>query len=145
MMSARLNFQRYDDAEEPYVYVQTSRQIRRLTDPLFEIVRRDPIKKQMEGQLLLDSYYPLPWMLADFAFVSYAKDGQFPDGLNADFIATEKSKADRIEKLLRAPYYRREFKLRDAQEDCVAWFRASIFHDLMPGEKLVGPAESAPK
>ncbi len=143
MVGARLNFLNYDAPQEPYVYVQTSRQVHRLLDPVFELVRRDPIQQQMEGQLILDSYYPLPWIFEDLAFVSYLQGGQIPNEVTADFVATEKSKADRVEKLLREPYYRREFKLRDAQEDCVAWFRAALFKDLLEGEPLVGPAPGA--
>lgn len=143
MASLRLNFVRYDDPQEPYVYVQTSRQIHRLVDPVFALVRRDPIQKQMDGQLILDSYYPLPWIFGDMALISYLNDGQVPTETTADFIATEKSKADRVEKLLKEPYYRREFRLRDAQEDCVAWFRASLFHEELKGEPLVGPPEKS--
>ncbi|MGH8047335.1 MAG: flippase activity-associated protein Agl23, partial [Chthoniobacterales bacterium] len=93
MWSARLNFMKYDDATEPYVYVQTSREIHRLIDPVFTLVARDPINHQLAGQFFLDSYYPLPWIFNDFPLVSYTKDSQGPAKLTGDFIAAEISKA----------------------------------------------------
>jgi uncharacterized protein (TIGR03663 family) len=140
MKSAKLNFINYAALNEPYVYVQTSPEIRRFTDPLLALAKRDPAGYQADGQLMLGSYYPLPWMLGDFPNISYFRDEQFPPRLTGDFLAAEKSKADRVEAALREPYYRRDFRLRDAQEDCVAWFRVAKFRDLLQGEKIVGPA-----
>jgi uncharacterized protein (TIGR03663 family) len=139
MLGARLNFVNFDDPREPYVYVQTSREIRRLTDPVLALAKRDPMNYQLEGQLILDSYYPLPWMFAEFPMVSYPKPSQWPEALTGDFIAAEKSKAARVEAMLTEPYYRRDFRLRDAQEDCVVWFKVATFHDLLDGETIVQP------
>ncbi len=139
MRSVQLNFRKFADPTEPYVYVQTFPEIRRFTEPLLTLARRDPAAYQLDGQLMLDSYYPLPWMLGDFTNISYFRDENWPAVLDGDFLAAEKSKAERIEKMLTAPYYRRNFRLRDAQEDCVAWFRVSKFHALLDGEPIVGP------
>ena len=141
MLSAKLNFINYANPAEAYVYVQTAPEIYRLTDPLFAMEKRDPAAYQMPGQFMLDSYYPLPWMLGDFAHIAYFQNKQIPDEITGDFVAAEKSKADGIQAKLTEPYYRREFKLRDAQEDCVAWFRVSTFHDVLDGEPIVGPAK----
>jgi uncharacterized protein (TIGR03663 family) len=141
MRSVRLNFWDYDNAREPYVYVQTFSDIRRFTDPLLKLAKRNPAAYQLNGQLLLDSYYPLPWMLGDFQNVGYYKEDRWPAKLDGDFIAAEKSKAERVEKLLTEPYYRREFRIRDAQEDCVVWFKVSAFGGELKGETIVGPAK----
>lgn len=137
MLSANLNFRAYDDPRQPYVYVQTSRQIHRLIDPLFERAKKDPTTYQLRGELFLDSYYPLPWILAEFVNVSYSKTPG--DAGTPDFIVAEQSKVERVERFLREPYYRREFRLRDAQEDCVAWFRVSTFKEQLAGENTVTP------
>jgi uncharacterized protein (TIGR03663 family) len=141
MRSVRLNFWDYANPREPYVYVQTFPEIRRFTGPLLDLARKNPAAHQLDGQLLLDSYYPLPWMLGDFQNVGYYKEDRWPDKLDGDFIATEKSKAARVEAKLAEPYYRREFRIRDAQEDCVAWFKVSVFRDELAGEPVVGPAK----
>ncbi|MDD5200326.1 MAG: TIGR03663 family protein [Terrimicrobiaceae bacterium] len=142
MRGAQLNFRDFANPAEPYVYVQTFPEIRRLTDPLLTLAQTNPAAHGLTGEILLDSYYPLPWMLGDFPNVAYRKDTEWPDPLAADFIAAEKKKAERVEKLLREPYYRREFRLRDAQEDCVAWFRVAAFRSLLRGEPTVGPQPS---
>jgi hypothetical protein len=121
--------------------VQTFPEIRRFTGPLLDLARKNPAAHQLDGQLLLDSYYPLPWMLGDFQNVGYYKEDRWPDKLDGDFIATEKSKAARVESKLAEPYYRREFRIRDAQEDCVAWFKVSVFRGQLEGEAVVGPAK----
>lgn len=145
MIGARLNFIDFAAPNEPYVYVQTSSEIRRFTDPLLALAKQDPSARQMAGQLMLDSYYPLPWMLGDFPNTSYFKDDQWPAELTGDFLAAEKSKAARVESMLREPYYRREFRLRDAQEDCVAWFRVSTFRDLLKGEPVADSTKNSPR
>jgi uncharacterized protein (TIGR03663 family) len=141
MWSTRLNFMNYDDKDEPYVYVQTSRQIHQLLDPVFTFAARDPVGEDINGLFILESYYPLPWILGDYTRIVYANDNSWPTVIASDFIAAEKSKADRVERMLAEPYYRREFRLRDAQEDCVAWFRVSKFHDQLDGELIVGPSK----
>ncbi|HVE17360.1 MAG TPA: hypothetical protein VNB29_11530, partial [Chthoniobacterales bacterium] len=140
MKSAKLNFINYAALNEPYVYVQTSPEIRRLTGPMLALARQDPSGYQLDGQFMLDSYYPLPWMLGDFSNLSYNKGDYFPQRLFGDVITTEKSKSDRVEAALHEPYYRRDYRLRDAQEDCVVWFRVAKFRKLLQGEKIVGPS-----
>lgn len=140
MRTVQINFRDYANKDEPYVYVQTFPEIRRLTGPLLERARRDPSAYDLRGQLLLESYYPLPWMLGDFHNVGYYKDESWPDALDGDFIAAEVSKAPRVEAKLREPYYRVPFRIRDAQEDGVAWFRVATFRDQLDGQPVVGPA-----
>jgi hypothetical protein len=144
MLGARLNFVNFANPAEPYVYVQSSPEIRRLTDPLLALAKQDPSAYHLDGRFMLDSYYPLPWMLGDFTNIAYLKNDAPSGPITAAFVAAEKSKAAAVESMLLEPYYRREFRLRDAQEDCVAWFRVSTFHDLLNGEATVGPAVKSP-
>lgn len=140
VISAKLNFVDYDNPRQPYVYVQTHRSISKLIDPVIERVRQDPGARHMFMTFHLGSYYPLPWIFGEFPNASYP--GSLPqDSIHGDVIAAEQSKAADIERHLNGRYVRREFRLRDAQEDCVAWFRARIFADQMPGEPIVGPPD----
>jgi uncharacterized protein (TIGR03663 family) len=142
LVCLRLNFQRFADGNEPYVYVQTSPEIRTLTGPPLELARRDPRFYHMFGHLLLDSYYPLPWMFGDFTNIGYYGDKTWPDPLDGEFIVAEKSKAGRIEPLLNEPYFRRFFRLRDGQEDCVVYFKADTFSDVIDGDPEIQPRPS---
>ncbi len=139
-VSLRLNFLAYTDDREPYVYVQTFPGIFTLTDPLLELARRDPDSHSMSGLILLDSYYPLPWMLGDFTRVGYYKKEQPPADWNADFVAVESDREAEVEKNLTKPYFKRRFKLRSALDQCTAYFEADRFAGLLGGRPEFVPA-----
>jgi hypothetical protein len=131
--SIRLNFWKHSDPSEPYVYVQTSPLIRVLTDPLLELARKDSSAHGLTGQFLLDSYYPLPWMLGDFRNIGYYNNDTRPATLDGDFIVSELSKAPSVEAKIGPGYVRREFRIRDGQEDCVVWFKEDVFRSVLHG------------
>ncbi len=137
LLAFRLNILEFANPREPYVYVQTFPAIRKFTDPLLDRAARDPATYHLRGDIILDSYYPLPWILGDFDNVGYYKDG-LPDSGPADFVAIAASQAPAFEATLTESYIKRPFRLRDAQEDCVAYFRASVFGDLLKDETTVG-------
>lgn len=128
--SLRLNFLNHSDPVEPYVYVQTSAEVSRLLDPVLGLARENPEVYHMPGQLLLDSYYPLPWVFGDFTKLGYYGEDNWPGSLNGIFVVAEQSKADSVESLLRGNYTRVPFRLRDGQDDCYVWFRTDIFPDV---------------
>jgi len=86
--SIRLNFYQFTNEREPYVYVQTFPEIQVLTKPLLEMAGKDPRYYHLQGHILLDSYYPLPWMLGDFTRIGYYKKDEPPEPLDADFVVT---------------------------------------------------------
>lgn len=140
--SIRLSFYDYTDEKEPYVYVQTYRTIDTLTGPLLTLAKKDPRYYEARGQVLLDSYYPVPWILGDFPQIAYfSKDNQ-PSRIDGDFVVIETSKASELEPRLTESYYRRDFKLRDAQEQCTVYFRQAYFQDWFRQEPpIVGPQQ----
>lgn len=135
--AARLNFWNATDQREPYVYVQTFPEIAELTGPLLDRAAADPTTFQLRGQLFLSSYYPLPWMLGEFTAIGYFGDAETLPPLDGDFIATTRDRTDEFEALLRGNYYRRDFRLRDSYDECVAWFRADVFAGQFEGEPEV--------
>ena len=145
-LSAGLNFIRFVDFKEPYIYVQTSPEIARLTEPLLESARRDPTYYDVSGAILLESYYPLPWTLGDFSRIGYfgahetgeGKTDNWPLTLDQDFIVIEKDKVDEMLTRLRGDYLEREFELRDGMKTCVAFFR----RDKFPGLETIKKAEA---
>ncbi len=140
--SIRLNFFHYTDEKEPYVYVQTYRTIGTLTDPLLSLAKKDPRYYHLVGQILLDSYYPVPWILGDFTQVAYFSKENRPTTLDGDFIVIETSKSGDVEPRLTDNYYRRDFMLRDAQEKCTVYFRKQTFQDWFKDEApIVGPKQ----
>lgn len=134
----RLNFLRYDDPEEPYVYVQTSREMRVLTEPLLRQTRRDPAFFHIRGSFFLDSYYPLPWVLGDFTKIGYYKPTDPPESAkDSAVIVVEEGDQKRIESQLSGAYFKKPFRLRDGMTDCVAYFRADVFSESFGGDTPV--------
>jgi len=136
----KLNFEKFTDQEEPYVYVQTYPGIYTLTKPLLSLAAKNPQNYHMGGLLLLDSYYPLPWMLGDFTQVGYYNKDQKPSNWNTGFIAVEKAREGEVENHLTRAYYKRPFLLRSGQEECTAYFSAQIFRDYFGGEPEFKPS-----
>lgn len=132
----QLNFFNYDDPKHPYVYVQTFREARILTDPVVGMAKRDPRYYHVKGQLYLDSYYPLPWVFGDFTQLGYFKSSDRPTiGNPGDFVVAEKKDEADIEASLIGEYFKRDFRLRDAQGDCVVYFRAVPYSEWFKGDK----------
>lgn len=129
-LAIRLNFFEPTNHREPYVYVQTDAEIRLLTGPLLEAAREDPAFRHRKGQVLLESYYPLPWILGDFTSLGYFKKGAWPERLDGVFVVTEISNAEEVRGRLEGDYIERRFKLRDAQEECIVFFRKDLFPNL---------------
>jgi uncharacterized protein (TIGR03663 family) len=128
--AVRLNFRHCTDPKEPYVYVQTMPEIAVVTDPLLAMARRSPLNLTMPGQILLESYYPLPWILGEFSSIGYyAKDDRVPLLLDGDFIVALSSQQEMVEGRIRDTYLRRRFHLRDSMEECTVWFREARFKD----------------
>ena len=134
----RLNFFRYEDDSEPYVYVQTFNSIGKLTDPLLALAAADPRAALTPGAIYLESYYPLPWMLGDFPNIGYF-GGKLPDELPTDvkFHVIEAEKAGEIRPRLGQGFEEFTFKLRSAKDDCVVFFSRDLLDalDKLPQQK----------
>jgi hypothetical protein len=123
----RLNFRHFTDPKEPYVYVQTQPEIALVTEPVLGLAKRDPRNLAMSGQIILESYYPLPWTFGEFTRIGYYEQKKAPEVLEGDFIVALTSDQKLIEGLLKEPYLRRRFHLRDSMDECTVWFREALF------------------
>lgn len=123
----RLNFREFANPAEPYVYVQTFPEINLLTRPLLDAARNNPAMLLVRGEILIASYYPLPWILGDFPNIAYFGAEIWPERITADFVVVEeKRKAEALGRM-EPGYYEVPFRLRDSMEPCVALFRESVF------------------
>lgn len=129
----RLNFFRYDIDAEPYVYVQTFREINRFTGPVLALVGRDPTAYAMRGLIMLGDYHPLPWVLGDFTGVGYYPNPDKVVDPEAGFMLVEQAAAPDFEQRLRHSYFREEFHLRSGQKPAVIYFDARRFAPFFPG------------
>jgi len=127
VLCLRLNFRHFTDPKEPYVYVQTQPGIAVLTEPLLGLAARDPRNHDLTGTILLESYYPLPWVLGDFTKIGYYEKDKEPDKLDADFVTALSSREHEMEQKLSGPYLKRRYLLRDSMDECTVWFREPVF------------------
>ncbi len=132
-----LNFVKFDNAKERYVYVQTFREYRSFVDPILEKGAKNPESKtKLSGLVLLSSYFPIPWDLGEFPNIGYYNaDSAWPQKLDADFIVVEEDKADKLEKGLKDRYFIKDFRLRDGMDESRAYFRYETFKDIFPDRK----------
>ena len=129
-----LNFWHYTDATEPYVYVQTFPAVNDLMNPLNALVARDPANYQISGNILMDSYHPLPWLLGDFPNIAYYENGA-PSKMDADFLMVDESRVDDVENALHERYFTETLTLRDAQTPSKLYLNAKTFQSVFPGRK----------
>jgi uncharacterized protein (TIGR03663 family) len=127
-----LNFFQFDNPKEPYVYVQTFRDYQKLVNPILEKIRQKPeLKDTLRGLILLNSYYPIPWVLGDIRDIGYYNDDKsWPQNLDADFIVIPANQSGKLDQHLHDHYMVVQFNLREGMEACKAYFRYNTFHDV---------------
>ncbi len=129
----RLNFVNYANDAEPYVYVQTFEDIKKLTGPLTALVRDDPSRFHITGHILIGSYHPLPWVLGEFNNLGYYGEEKSPERFDADFLIVDDARVAEVEAKLKEPYFKESFHLRSAQGEAQLYFNAVTFLEVFPG------------
>ena len=127
-----LNYFRCTTDTEPYVYVQTYNDIFKLTRPLLQLAKRDPVYYQLTGHMIRTSPYPLPWILDDFAHVGYYEQGNLPEKLDADFLLVQEDRIKEVEPKLHNAYYTEPLRVRAYQETSKLYLSAKIFKEFFP-------------
>ena len=125
--AVRLNFFRYEDDSEPYVYVQTYHSIEKLTAPLLALAAADPRQTLLPGAIYLESYYPLPWILGDFPHLAYhggKMPAEFPK--DAKFHVIETKRAEEIRPLIGPGFREVTFQLRSGMDECTVFFSEDL-------------------
>ena len=130
-----LNYFHCTTDSEPYVYVQTYNDIYKLTDPLFTLVRRNPVYYQLTGHIIRTSAYPLPWMLDDFPHIGYYEQKSLPAKLDAAFLLVEEDRITDVESKLHEAYYTAPLRIRAYQDLSKVYFNAKVFKDIFPGRR----------
>jgi len=132
-----LNYFDYTNPKQLYVYVQTFKDINKLMDPLNKLVAKNPANYQLSGNIVVDSYHPLPWLLGDFPNVGYYDDTNthLDQDMDADFLLVEEARIDEVESLLKDRYFTAPLTIRDAQDPSELYLRAKTFASIFPGRK----------
>ena len=127
-----LNYFRYTKDTEPYVYVQTYKDINRLTQPLLTLAHRNPIYYQLTGHMVRTSAYPFPWILGDFPRVGYYERDNLPEKVDGDFLLVQEDRIEAVEKQLHDSYYTMPLTIRPYQDTSKLYLSAKTFKEFFP-------------
>jgi uncharacterized protein (TIGR03663 family) len=131
-----LNFERYADENEPYVYVQTTNDIKLLLDPLRWQVARNPQSLFNAGHVIQPEHHPLLWLLGDRPNVSWDDEYGDPEVMDADWLLVDATVTDRIEEKLSHHYFRTPVQIRGmAPDQSVLYLSEEVFRDFFPGRE----------
>ena len=134
--SRALNFRNFTDEDEPYVYVQTLPDIRKLLDPLRALTARDPLNHSIAGQVMTVDHHPLVWLLGAFPNVRMLSPDDDPAEGDAAFLLVDESVAERTESGLTQSYFKETFRLRgNANESEMLYLNAAQFAFYFPGRE----------
>jgi uncharacterized protein (TIGR03663 family) len=145
-MAIWLNYFRYSVDSEPYVYVQTYKDIDKLMNPVMRLVRSDPLNYRMTGHFIRTSTYPFPWLLGDFPNVGYYEHNNSPGTYDGDFLVVQEDRVKEVEKKLHQSYFTEPLTVRPYQDTSKLYLNAKTFRKLFPGRPpdFVGQPPSAP-
>jgi len=131
-----LNFSHFANDDEPYAYVQTTVDVRKLLDPLRWLTRHDPVYYHLPGHILIpiEESHPLPWLLGDFTQIDYLDEKNAPAQMDATFLLVDDSIVSDTEERLNEPYFKDSFLLRGSSGQFVTlYLQAKIFAPYFPG------------
>lgn len=133
-----LNFHKYTDATEPYVYVQTTKDYSNVLGALGRIMKTAPDTRNLVLLVMIQDPWPLPYDVALFPNLKYAKlpDIDRDPGLlkNADVILLDGGHLEGLRKVLPKRFARMRFQLRDAYEAGWALFDFEKFQASLSGD-----------
>lgn len=135
----RLNFIEFTNDREPYVYVQSTKDINVIIDLVNEQIKRSPADLNMRIIVMTDEGWPFPWVFGGFPHLQYMKLETLDAErfANADVIFYDGKESTAVEDLLKIEYYRIPLQLRSAYHPGFALFRVSMFAGLLPKDTLV--------
>ncbi|MEQ1859945.1 MAG: flippase activity-associated protein Agl23 [Chthoniobacteraceae bacterium] len=126
--SRTLNFVKFTDEEEPYVYVQTTPDVNLLLDPLRWQLARDPSTRYRPAHVLQEDKYPLLWLLGDRPNITWDDHDAEPEPLDAEWLLVDSAAKDRVEPALTAGYFRETLHIRGmAPDKTYLYLRAESF------------------
>ena len=132
-LTVPLNFRRFTEETEPYVYVQTRDDMRKVLDPLRALVARDPLQIHLTGHIVMAEIHPLPWLLGDFTHLHFPDIESLPETLDAPFLLIDEALAPDIEPELRHAYFRTPLRLRGQSDgQALLYLRVAEFRDQFP-------------
>lgn len=143
--SWRLNFVDYANAQEPYVYVQTTTDYSNVMNVLRKKLARNPEARNFSIIVMVQDPWPLPYDLSLFPKMRYARvedigvDSQIVR--DADVMLIDGAMLQGLRQILPKRFARMKFQLRDAYGSGWALFDVDNFESVLPdGVEIEEPA-----
>lgn len=135
--SIKLNFIHYTDPSEPYVYVQTKKDLKEIEEIIKRKIASSPDSQNMTVQINLNNSWPLPWLFSRFPNTGFGDSSKaFTE--KADVIFAEATHDDKDTEGL---YFGRAIELRDARTPIIVYLKKTVFQGMaLPG---FGPSVTA--
>ena len=141
-IAIRLNYFRYVDPDEPYVYVQSGKDLFKVTDNLKSLLAKNPEAYSMPIHILLSEYHPLPWLLAYYPATGYYSTTKTKiSDYNAGLLIVPEDRVSEVEKRLSEEYFVETFKFRADLAEGRLYLNKSWFAPIYPNR----PADFVPK
>ncbi len=132
----RLNFIDFTNEREPYVYVQSTMQMKRVMDYISERVKTAPEDLNMKVVITVRDPWPLPWIFSLYPNLSFGKPDA-GDFANAHVVFADGSGREQLESRLHGRYYRLPFALRDSYERGFVYLAFDKFNAVVPSDSEV--------
>lgn len=134
IQTLRLNFIQFTNDAEPYVYVQSTKDVGVIMRLVEEQVKRSPADFNMHLEVMTEEGWPFPFIYGGYPNLHYMKIAGFDESHfnSADVIFYDGKDSDVIENRLHGLYYRIPLQLRSAYNPGFALFRVGMFKGLLP-------------
>lgn len=143
LISLRLNFRDYHKLGEPYIYVQSTDDVRDVMNLLEKRVKAVPQDRNMRIQVLNRESWPFPFLLERFTRVEFISGSKAAANVNGEVLFVDLNDAAGVEARLARRYWRRRLWIRDSYTDGYAYFDFARFRDYFSTDAvLVGPMEA---
>ena len=140
LLAVRVAFVRYDDAREPYVYVQPYRDGLAPVELLRRLGAKQRALRDEPVHVVMKLSWPVPWLLADFEKAGYWPEGQAPPG-DALALFVDEARRSEVEPLLRRRYAMVPFRASPVHAPARAYFDLErLGPHVPPGAEVFEPA-----
>ena len=127
----RLNFHDFTKVGEPYVYVQTTLQLKNVVDIINRRVKKFPEDRNMKIEVLNRDTWPMPWVFSLFPHVVYTPAAMV-DVFQTKVILVDDSTHVSVEKRMLGKYWVLPFQVRDSYEFGKAYLEFNMFDGFVP-------------
>lgn len=129
----RLNFKGFVNEREPYVYVQSTMDLKRATDLIQARLKEFPEDLTMKILVLVRDPWPLPWIFSGYPALVYGRayDADLDRGA---VVFIDGNDREIVEARLTGKYWRLPFKIRDSYEPGFAYFDFDRFVGFVPSD-----------